>query len=438
MLSKKDIKKLNHLRSMAEKERKRLRITEGHFTIQMDSRTKKITLSYSIPIDGGLDKKKNRIVKKKQVRKYLKNVCVDDVDVIVNNIQNYSDEILREQNVAYKTIGNERDTLQHWYRVYTESNSRKGNMVVTERTLQGDRSLLNDLIGWITKHRPKFINIWSWVDGGRDVLLEYFKYRQEIGGKRKKWSDGAVNSSYRRIRAWFNYISDNVDGFPTQLLNKMPIKRTKVVTESFSSMEIELILSFLEKNKDHPRWFWFVPIFKVLLETGMRVSEIVGMRIRDVDIKERKCKIVGKGAKERFVYFRSDSIWEIISNQIFDEHGDIRTDTEWVFWSIYKQQGSGRVAKVKTWRLYERKHKPIGTFGIQHKTKDMIRELNLNPNLSTHSTRRFFITEMLKKTNGNIPLVAQLVGHNTWDVVRLYTKNVVDEKQELNIGLFDK
>ena len=58
---------------MAEKERKRLRITEGHFTIQMDSRTKKITLSYSIPIDGGLDKKKNRIVKKKQVRKYLKN-----------------------------------------------------------------------------------------------------------------------------------------------------------------------------------------------------------------------------------------------------------------------------------------------------------------------------------------------------------------------------
>ena len=44
---------------------------------------------------------------------------------------------------------------------------------------------------------------------------------------------------------------------------------------------------------------------------------------------------------------------------------------------------------------------------------------------------------MLKKTNGNIPLVAQLVGHNTWDVVRIYTKNVVDESMDLNVGLFD-
>ena len=32
---------------------------------------------------------------------------------------------------------------------------------------------------------------------------------------------------------------------------------------------------------------------------------------------------------------------------------------------------------------------------------------------------------------------AQLVGHNTWDVVRLYTKDVIDEKQDLNVGLFD-
>ncbi|SVE37769.1 uncharacterized protein METZ01_LOCUS490623, partial [marine metagenome] len=111
--------------------------------------------------------------------------------------------------------------------------------------------------------------------------------------------------------------------------------------------------------------------------------------------------------------------------------GKIRTDTDWVFWSSYHQPQYG------TWRLIERKHKPINTSGVQHKTKDMFRELKLSEKLSTHSTRRYFITEMLKKTNGNIPLVAQLVGHNTWDVVRLYTKDVVDEKLDLNVGLFE-
>ena len=106
MLNKNDIKKLNHLRKEVEREKKRKRITEPRFTFQMDSRTKKITISYSIPVDGGLDKKDNRIVRKKQTKMYLKNVYVDDVDVILNNLQNYADEILRDINVKYKSIGN--------------------------------------------------------------------------------------------------------------------------------------------------------------------------------------------------------------------------------------------------------------------------------------------------------------------------------------------
>ena len=93
MLSKTEKQKLNHLRKEVEKEKKRLRITEPRFTIQMDVRTKKITLSYSIPVDGGVDENNNRIVRKKQKRKYLKNIYVDDVDAIKNNLQNYSDEI---------------------------------------------------------------------------------------------------------------------------------------------------------------------------------------------------------------------------------------------------------------------------------------------------------------------------------------------------------
>ena len=431
MLDKNEIKKLNHLRKEAEKEKKRRRITEPRFTFQMDSRTKKITISYSIPVDGGLDEKNNRIVRKKQTKIYLKNVYVDDVDVILINIQNYADEILRDINVKYKSIGNDKDTLHHWQRVYTENPKRRGNIEVTESTIKNDYSAIQDLIDWVSQFKPKYLNIWNWVKDGRDVLLEYFKHRQEVGGKRKKWGDGGVNSSYRRLRAFFNFIGENVEGFPHQLLNKMPIKRTKVKTESFTSMEMELIIQFMEENKENPKWLWFIPIFKVLLETGMRVSEVVSMKIRDIDVKERKCKIVGKGKKERWVYLRSNSLWKIIEKQIYDEEGKIRTDTDWVFWSYYHQPQYG------IWRLVERKHKPINTSGVQHKSKDMFRELRLSDKLTTHSTRRFFITEMLKKTNGNIPLVAQLVGHNTWDVVRLYTKDVVDENMDLNVGLFE-
>ena len=44
---------------------------------------------------------------------------------------------------------------------------------------------------------------------------------------------------------------------------------------------------------------------------------------------------------------------------------------------------------------------------------------------------------MLKKTKGDIPLVADLVGHSTWDMVKRYAKSVIDEDTITNIGLFD-
>ena len=50
----------------------------------------------------------------------------------------------------------------------------------------------------------------------------------------------------------------------------------------------------------------------------------------------------------------------------------------------------------------------------------MVKELNINPTMTPHSCRRYFITEMLKKTNGNIPLVAELVGHSDWSQVTIY------------------
>ena len=426
-------KKLANLRKLVAKEKKRLRITEPHFTIQMDARTKKLTLSYSIHIDSGLDLKNKRIIKKKQMKKYLKNVYVDDTDVVLNNIQTYSNEILSEMNNSFKSIGSDSDSIRHWVRVYTESANRKGTIVVANSTLRADKSTLNDMAEWLEKHQPKYLNIWNWTKDGREICLEYFKYSKEVGGKISKWKDSTIASNYRRIRAFFNFISDNVDGFPPMLLNKLPIKRVKIITETFTSMEMNLIKEFLADNKDNPSWEWYVPIFKVLIETGMRVSEVTSMLIRNIDVAEKKCKIVGKGGKERWIYFKSDSIWKIIEKQIYNQDGKIRTDTEYIFWSKYlvnTHPNSG------THFIRERKDKPINPSGIQHKTKLMIRTLKLNENLSTHSTRRYFITEMLKKTNGNIPLIAQLAGHSTWDVVRLYTKDVIDESADVNVGLF--
>ena len=137
-----------------------------------------------------------------------------------------------------------------------------------------------------------------------------------------------------------------------------------------------------------------------------------------------------QGGKPRWIYFTSDSAWKNICNMILDDKENLRTDKEHIFHYRYYKVSHGN------YHLFENTDKTFSSSGISHKFKKMIRFLNLNDAYTTHDTRRYFITKMLIKTNGNIPLVAQLVGHTSWEMVRLYCKDVIQNKDDLNVNLF--
>ena len=65
--------------------------------------------------------------------------------------------------------------------------------------------------------------------------------------------------------------------------------------------------------------------------------------------------------------------------------------------------------------------------------KDMVRYLKISENLTPHSCRRFFMSHMLKLTDGNVPFVAQLVGHESWVMVNRYARN--NQRQEMLKGI---
>ena len=79
--------------------------------------------------------------------------------------------------------------------------------------------------------------------------------------------------------------------------------------------------------------------------------------------------------------------------------------------------------------------KHISVSGVEHKFKRVILGLGLNPKLTPHSCRRGFITYMLEKTNGNVPLVAQLVGHSSWEMVYRYNRErLPKERTTISLG----
>jgi len=126
----------------------------------------------------------------------------------------------------------------------------------------------------------------------------------------------------------------------------------------------------------------------------------------------------------------------MIEELVVDEEGFLMTDKQYVFHQSYYKPYNLK-SFPDTWSIVEDLQKPFTIDGYRNKFYKMVTELNLTKGLSPHSCRRYYITEMLKKTKGDIPLVADLVGHSTWDMVKRYAKSVIDEDTITNIGLFD-
>ena len=80
-----------------------------------------------------------------------------------------------------------------------------------------------------------------------------------------------------------------------------------------------------------------VKILMVMIETGMRVGEVINLKIKNINFEDR-FKFVTAKNKTRKVYFREDKSWNVILNASLDDNDDFRTDKEHVFhWDCYKR-----------------------------------------------------------------------------------------------------
>ena len=219
----------------------------------------------------------------------------------------------------------------------------------------------------------------------------------------------------------------------------MPFTPSKSKTTSFTPQEMDKIKKFINDEKDTKVWGWFIPMLCVMLETGCRIRELTEMKINNLEPTTRTWRFVGKGrhgGKER-VQRLPQYVWDMIEHLIVDEDGFLRTDKEYVFHQDYYKPYNPK-EHPDLWLRVTDISRHITLDGYRNKFYKMVKHLKLTHGLSPHSCRRYYITEMLKKTKGDIPLVADLVGHNTWDMVKRYAKSVIDEDTITNIGLFDE
>ena len=105
-----------------------------------------------------------------------------------------------------------------------------------------------------------------------------------------------ATKSVRILSSFFTWLEDEdyILKSPVRRIHK--IKTTKQVKETYSD-------EALERLRDNCKCIRDLAIIDILSSTGMRVGELVKLNRVDVDFANRECVVLGKGSKERVVYF---------------------------------------------------------------------------------------------------------------------------------------
>ena len=105
-----------------------------------------------------------------------------------------------------------------------------------------------------------------------------------------------LDNARRNLSSFFRWLEDENYIFKSPLRRIRKIKTTTTVLETYADED-------LEKLRDDCKEMRNLAIIDMLNSTGMRVGELVKLDRADVDFEERECIVLGKGDKERLVYF---------------------------------------------------------------------------------------------------------------------------------------
>ena len=200
------------------------------------------------------------------------------------------------------------------------------------------------------------------------------------------------------IRSFFSFlkITGKVKDNPAALL-KMP-KLGKhfpdiLTVEEIDAMEAAIDVSTYEGCRNRA-------IVEVMYSCGLRVSEVVSLRISNLFLQEEYIMVEGKGSKQRLVPISETAITLIRDYLAVRGDVNVKSDAEDILFLNRRRSGMSRVM-------------------IFYIVKDLCEHCGIHKNISPHSLRHSFATHMLEG-GANIRAIQQLLGHESISTTEIY------------------
>lgn len=259
---------------------------------------------------------------------------------------------------------------------------------LSENTLKAYQTDLNYLSLFFSGRQTSVIDI------NQQDLRDYLSWRLALGFSTS--SSARVLSCLRRF---FNYLLERnlIDVDPSALICSP--KLAQKLPSSLTEDEISALLA--EPNVDEPIECRDKAMLELLYATGLRVTELVGLKLEEMSLQQGLVRVIGKGGKERLV-----PMGEMAQIAITEYLSTARM-------ILLSNQGSDVVFPSRRGQQMTRQ-----TFW--HRIKFYALRSGITKHLSPHTLRHAFATHLLNH-GADLRVVQLLLGHSSLSTTQIYT-----------------
>lgn len=207
----------------------------------------------------------------------------------------------------------------------------------------------------------------------------------------KKYKATTISRHISTLKSFYNYLEseDIIKNNPMVLISNP--KKEKKLPNYLNYEDTEKLLKTPDINTKEG--LMAALILEMLYSTGVRVGELVSIKVNDINRKERSILVFGKGRKERIVFYGSNC--EKLLNKYLEKHQELY--------------------------LFTNKHgEKINERTVRRIVSDTAQKAHINVKVTPHTLRHTYATHLLND-GADLKSVGDLLGHENLSTTGIYT-----------------
>ena len=238
----------------------------------------------------------------------------------------------------------------------------------------------------------------------KDNVLAYLKYLDKMNLK-----NSTISRRISALRTFYNYLMNEGLINSNIFLNVKNPKLEKKLPNYLNYTEMEELLESIDISTDEGLKRRL--LIEMFYSTGCRVSEIINIKVKDIDFLNKKIRIMGKGSKERIVYYGD------YAKKYLDKYLSKGLDKDYLF--VNKHGVKYTVEEIELI------------------VKDIMKHLSIKTHVTPHTLRHTFATHLLNN-GADIRSVQELLGHSNLSTTGIYTHVSSDRLKEVYFKTFKR